>query len=153
MTIFGQAQILLIDDEPLVAEMFESILVEQGYEVSTASNSLTAAKILENQVFDLIISDVRLRPFSGFDLAAMARERMPDVEIILITGLPDPEDVVKARSLGYLYLGKPISFRELSEAVRGKLPRADKKRSGARSYKIERTVNKAFAYRRVVLSG
>lgn len=112
-----KAKILLIDDEPLVLDMYEHVLQSAGHEVLTAGNSFEAIKIIREQPIDMIISDVRLHPFDGFEIMERAQELHPQLPVILMTGSPRPGDEERLRGRNTVYLIKPISLQMLEEIV------------------------------------
>ncbi len=107
------ARVLIVDDEPLVLDVLDSALLTSGLEVTTASDTQSALYHLERTTFDAIISDVHLDHLDAFDLLFLARRRSPDIIPIFITGAPALEDAEKAKSMGALYLSKPIGISNL----------------------------------------
>lgn len=82
-------QILLVEDEVLIAEMIEEALSDRGYQVRSAHTGRGAYDILEGEAraFTVLIADVNLGAgASGFDVARRARELHPDLKVIYITG-------------------------------------------------------------------
>jgi CheY-like chemotaxis protein len=114
---YYRGKVLLVDDEPLVLEMFESVLRRDGFDVVTATNSPEARECLRKYNFDLLLCDVWLEELDGFAVAEIARERMPQIGVILVTGRPSQKDQEFAESKGYAYLSKPVPFEVLREAV------------------------------------
>src|SRR3712207_6632246 len=81
-------RVLLIDDDALVREMLADTLTEEGIEVDGLATAEDALVLLRaGQVPDVLVADIDLGPgLSGLDLAAIARERHPAVEVVLISG-------------------------------------------------------------------
>jgi CheY-like chemotaxis protein len=115
--ILSRASILLVDDEPLVLEMFESVLSDQGYEVTVASSASEALNFLEKRSFDVLISDVLLDEMDGFEIQSIAKRKYPDIGVVLITGAPNPLDEQRAFIFGINYLSKPTGFEALLRAT------------------------------------
>lgn len=113
----NRGRILLVDDEPLILEMFESILRDEGYEVFVASNAKEAMQQLDRTIFEVVVCDVRLEDLDGFDIMTIARKRFPGIGIVLITGAPSTADAQIALEQGASYLSKPIGFDLLVETV------------------------------------
>ncbi len=111
------ARILLIDDEPLVLEMFESALSSEGYDVVLACNGQEAVSLLESTFFDLAVCDVMMDGLDGFDFLNLARRKNPSMGVVLITGAPSNNDALRAAGLNALYLSKPIGIRALLDTV------------------------------------
>jgi CheY-like chemotaxis protein len=111
--ILTRASILLVDDEPLVLEMFQTVLTEEGYDVSIANSAPEALSLLSKRFFDVLISDVLLEDMDGFEIQAMAKQMYPNIGVVLITGAPNPIDAQKAFIYGINYLSKPTGFESL----------------------------------------
>ena len=115
--ILSKGRVLLVDDEPLVLEMFESILTERGYDVFVAPNAQTALSHLEKSFFDVLVCDVLLEDLDGFDIMTIARKKHPGIATVLITGAPSEPDAEKAANQGAAYLSKPIGFDLLISTI------------------------------------
>lgn len=115
--ILSKGRVLLVDDEPLVLEMFESILAEQGYDVFVAPNPQIALNHLEKTYFDVLVCDVLLEELDGFDIMTIARKKQPSIAVLLITGAPSEPDAEKAAAQGAAYLSKPIGFDLLISTI------------------------------------
>lgn len=114
-------KILIVDDEPLVLEMFETMLRDAGYQTATASSAGQAQKSLTRESFDLIIVDVWLEDDDGFVLAQYAAKVQPKIGVIVITGRPSEKDKEVALASGFDYLSKPVPFELLKSSVDSKL--------------------------------
>jgi len=111
-------RILLVDDEPLVLEMFEQFLEHHGYTVTSASSSLLARQQLSTNFFDLVLTDLRLDGFDGFQVIELARQINPQVGAIIVTGAPQDGDRERAEKLSAAYLSKPVMMDELLSSVK-----------------------------------
>jgi CheY-like chemotaxis protein len=81
-----QHRILVVDDEPIIREMLQSILGEDGYEVSTAENGLDALFQLRSMIPAVIISDLNMPEMSGFEFLSVVRRRFPDIPVLAVSG-------------------------------------------------------------------
>jgi DNA-binding response OmpR family regulator len=115
--ILNKGRVLLVDDEPLVLEMFESILSQEGYDVFVAPNAKEALFHLERTFFDVLVCDVMLEDLDGFDIMHISRKKHPEIAIVLITGAPTETDSERARLENASYLSKPIGFDLLVSSV------------------------------------
>lgn len=116
--------ILVVDDQPQNVELLEAHLVNQGYEIITASNGNEALRKLSENVVDLILLDVVMPYMDGFEVTRKIRE--DDVTrllpIILVTALHDTENRVRGIESGCDdFLSKPIDKTELLARVRSLL--------------------------------
>jgi DNA-binding response OmpR family regulator len=115
--IISRANILIVDDEPLVLDMFQRSLELDNFKVLTASTAKEAIKILGSRDVDVFICDVLLPDSDGFHLLNLAKNRDEDIQVLLITAAPNPIDKARATAMGAKYFSKPISLNELKLAI------------------------------------
>ena len=115
--MLSKGRVLLVDDEPLVLEMFESILSQEGYDVYVAPNAKEALFHLDKTLFDVLVCDVKLEDLDGFDIMSIARKKYPSIGVVLITGAPSAPDAETAAEQNAAYLSKPIGFDLLISSV------------------------------------
>src|ERR1700747_642641 len=94
------ARILVVDDERSICELLEITFRKEGHRVEIAHNVEAAKRKLESQIFDIVISDVRMPGESGVDLLKLAKEIAPDCFFLLITGVPTLETAIAAINSG-----------------------------------------------------
>lgn len=112
-------RVLLIDDDTMVREMLAETLAAEDIEVDGLANAEDALVLLgANQVPDVLVTDVDLGAgLTGLDLARIARERHPTVEIVLISGKPlEGNQGFGERRERFLL--KPFASDALAEAIR-----------------------------------
>lgn len=113
-------KILIVDDDPYVAESLEEVLRVAGYDVSSALGGREALAIIEEpeRVPDAIITDVVMPGVSGLDLLREVRKRKIGSAVIVLTGYGTVESAVEALRLGAAdYLTKPVVESELELAI------------------------------------
>jgi DNA-binding response OmpR family regulator len=122
----GLDHALVVDDEPAMAAMLAVYLRRQGMAVDVACSFADALQRLEQQPFDLLITDLQLGRRGlgeGFELARHARGLRPRLLIILVSGTAPPDIESLARQHGIdLFLPKPIDLAKLRDLVRELLP-------------------------------
>jgi len=114
-------RVLLIDDDALVRQTLADTLAGDGIEVDGLANAEDALVLLgAGQVPDVLVTDIDLGAgLSGLDLAGIARERHPAVEVVLISGTSaDPRLSAPGRRSAR-FLRKPFAPAALAQAVRG----------------------------------
>ena len=117
MSEVGVVRILVVEDDPMQRNGLKDLLSLEGYAVETAEDAFRAMKLLEEEHYDLVISDVHL-PGNGFSLLSWSRERYPDLPIILMTADSQAGYPERARSAGaFEYLEKPVFGDRLFESV------------------------------------
>ena len=110
--------ILIVEDDVLANEYLEFILRQAGHEVVSATSADEAAELLEDREdVQLLVTDVNLPgTMNGLRLAAAAKARRPEMNIIIVTGYSAPKnDEIPP---GSLFVPKPYNARKMIEAVR-----------------------------------
>jgi PAS domain S-box-containing protein len=116
------ADILIVDDEPIVCETLQGLLDFQGHRVATCSSGAEALNCIRRKSFDLVFLDIRLPDMDGFQILAAIRKEAAGVLVIMITGDATIETAVEALKSGaYGYLRKPIRIEELTKTVKNAL--------------------------------
>jgi DNA-binding response OmpR family regulator len=110
--------ILVVDDNPYFLKLIAPALESQGYRVRTAVSGQGALRLLEEERFDLIITDMVMDDVDGAQVLERAKSRHPDSVVIILTGYPDsPESVAKLKRRADDYWIKPLEEREIFERV------------------------------------
>lgn len=94
------AHLLVVDDERSICELLEITFRKEGHRVEVAMSVEAARRKLESQIFDIIISDIRMPGGTGVDLLKFAKEASPTTIFILITGVPTIETAISALNAG-----------------------------------------------------
>lgn len=116
-------RILVVEDEIKTADYLRKGLSESGYLVEVALNGLDGQHLIQESEFDLIILDVMLPGFDGWQLLQIVR-RKAQTPVLFLTARDAVEDRVKGLELGADdYLVKPFSYAELLARVRTLLRR------------------------------
>ena len=118
----GRPTVLIVDDQPDVAETGADMLTFLGYAVRTTHTANEALDLLDSGMrVDVLFLDIGMRSgMSGLELALIARERFPDIAIVLTTGHGDA--LAEAQDKGFEVLPKPYFIASLREAF-GRLPK------------------------------
>ncbi|ATL48418.1 DNA-binding response regulator [Chitinophaga caeni] len=112
-------KILVVEDEVKVANAVKKGLEENGFEVDLAFDGKIGRSMATNNVYDLVILDLNLPHYNGYDICRVIREKSNAVPVIMLTALGDMEDKMQAFDLGADdYLVKPFDFRELLARIR-----------------------------------
>jgi len=119
--------ILVVEDDQRVAELIKRGLEENGFSVTLAYDGLSGNKLIHQNRYDLIITDVILPKIDGLDLCKLIKENNPDLPIIMLTALGTTDDKVEGFDAGADdYLVKPFEMRELLARIRVLLKRSNK---------------------------
>ncbi|HWY45584.1 MAG TPA: sigma-54 dependent transcriptional regulator [Candidatus Sulfotelmatobacter sp.] len=99
-TVREMAHILVVDDERSICELLEITFRKEGHRVEVANTVDAAKRKLESQIFDIVISDVRMPGADGLDLLKFVKEVSPACFFLLITGVPTVETAIAAINAG-----------------------------------------------------
>ncbi len=118
-------RILVVDDEKIAIRNLAHILKKQGYDVTTSQSGARALQLLEEQEFDLVLTDLKMPRVDGLQVLRRARSLYPDTEVIMITGYATVDSAIDAMKAGaYHYISKPYKI----DAVRNMVDEALEKR-------------------------
>lgn len=108
------ARILLVDDEPSILSVLNTLLSVEGYQVVPIQDGNKAVQAIKSEEFDLMISDIRMTPVNGMELLKLAHDVRPSMAIIMVTAFGSVETAVEALRMGaYDYVTKPFKIDEL----------------------------------------
>ncbi len=112
------SKILVVDDEPKSVKFLRLRLEEMGHLLTGAGNVKEASDKLKTELFDLLITDVRLPDGSGIDLVKLAKENQPNLPIIVISAYGNIRDAVKSMQIGAReYVQKPFELEAMALLV------------------------------------
>lgn len=127
---FPQRRILVVDDEPLVCDAVKMMLEFDGHVVETARNAKDALAMLEQDKFDLVITDFEMPIMKGDELAAAIKARDPKQPVILITAYAEMLQSSGNPLKGIdLTISKPFLLQNLREAIAKVTPVAAESRA------------------------
>jgi two-component system OmpR family response regulator len=123
-------RVLVVDDEPNIAELISMALRYEGWDISTAHNGTKAVREAKEHQPDAIVLDVMLPDFDGLEVLRRIRAHQPDVPVLFLTARDAVEDRVAGLTAGGDdYVTKPFSIEELVARLRGLLRRAGARRA------------------------
>ncbi len=123
------AKILIVDDERVALKNLEYLMKKEGYEVVGTQSGTNALRHLDEQSFDVVLTDMRMEKVDGMQVLKKCRERHPDTEVILITGYATLEAAVETMKLGaFSYIAKPFKLDEVRKAVEEAVDRVEVKK-------------------------
>ncbi len=127
MTLERRVRVLVVDDEPDVADALADLLAEDGCETATARNGIEALDRIATAAFDVILTDVRMPRLDGLGLYHRITSFDPILaaRVIFFTGHACDEDLKTINEAGRPCLGKPVDIPKLFELVRTLGPRRD----------------------------
>ncbi len=108
-------KILIVDDDRHLLDLLIETLSTIGYEISGASGSEDALEFLDKDTFDILITDIKMPEMDGLMLSNKVRQLYPDLPILLITGVDEPEIIGRAEHDGFL--AKPFRINHIEEMI------------------------------------
>jgi len=114
LTPMEMAKILVVDDEPSILRLLQEALTQWGYQVKCASSGTDAIEAVRGEMFDAVLTDIRMPEMSGLELLKEIKRHDESIEIVMMTGYPTITSAVEALKEGaYDYLSKPVILDEL----------------------------------------
>ncbi len=106
--------------------MLSIFLKDEGYTVSVAIDGKSALETIKNDIFDLVITDLKMPKVSGFDLLKSIKETSPETVVVIITAYGTTESAVEAMKLGaFDYIQKPFKINDIRLIVKNALERQE----------------------------
>jgi DNA-binding NtrC family response regulator len=113
-----KGSILLVDDDESLCAMLGMSLKDTGYEIQTVMEGKKALSILEKELFDVVVTDLKIDDVSGFDILKKVKSVSSKMEVVMITGQGTIENAVEAMKKGaFDYIIKPVDPDELNLVV------------------------------------
>ena len=107
-------KILLVEDEKITLVTLRDALKKKGFDVTACATGKEGLEKIEQSVYDVVLTDLRLPTMSGTEILKKVKERTPDTHVIVMTAYGTVESAVEALKMGaYDYLTKPFSYDEL----------------------------------------
>jgi len=107
--------VLIIDDEIMIINLFKRVLENMGYKVRTASSGEEGLKILKNKIFDLIFLDIRMTGMDGYAVFNSMDKENQDNVVFLSGDTLSPEAYHFSRTHNIPFIKKPIGIDELKD--------------------------------------
>ncbi len=107
-------KILIIDDEKSILDLLSVVFKKEGYTVETALSAKTALELIDREELDLILTDIKLPQMSGMRILQYAKEKYPELPVVMITAYGTIKQAVEALKMGAMdYVVKPFNMEEL----------------------------------------
>jgi putative two-component system response regulator len=140
------SRILVIDDEDVIRALVMEILETAGHEITGAESAESALALLEDNEFDLVVSDVIMPGLSGLELLEAVRSRRASLPVVLVTGAGTYDTLSQALTRGAAGLvTKPFSHADLQAAVADALERSARSREDLKERLLAPTLASALA--------
>ncbi len=141
-------KILVVDDEKNIRNIVSMIFEKEGYEVKTAEDSKTALELLDSEIFDVILSDIRLPDKDGIELMKIIKSKAGDIPVVLMTAYASTSSAIEALKHGAEdYIIKPFDIDELRIVVKRAFER---KKLYVENLRLKRELEKSNIFEGIV---
>jgi two-component system response regulator HydG len=140
--------ILVVDDDEAHAEAMAESLARIGYRTDVAPGGLEGREKIENDRYDIVLTDLMMADVDGMEILKAAKTRMPDCEVILVTGHASVESAVAALQKGAAtYLTKPLNIEEVRAVVR---KQAEAQRLGRHAEELRQRLDDRYGFSGII---
>ncbi|MCX6825931.1 MAG: response regulator, partial [candidate division Zixibacteria bacterium] len=141
--IDGRAvRIIVVDDERLILSLVQDALADSGCQIEVAEGAREALEKLKKEYFDFILTDIRMPECDGIQLAHQAKEIIPTIGIIFMTGhanIITAKDAIKEGA--YDYISKPFGLGEIREVIRNAIKKKQRDTEKTLAVELSRLFN------------
>jgi two-component system response regulator PilR (NtrC family) len=141
-------RILVADDEQSMREFLDIMLKKEGYKVSLASNGEEVVKTVDNDLFDLVLLDIRMPKLDGISALKRIKAISPETIVIMITAYASADTAIKAMKEGaYDYITKPFKVEEIKLIIKNAL---EKKNLQKENILLKQVVRDRFHFGNII---
>lgn len=141
-------KILIVDDEQSMRDVLSIMLKRAGYGVTVAADGEEAIAQLGKDIFDLIITDLKMPKVGGLDVLKAVKDSSPETVVLVITAFASTETAVEAMKRGaYDYLTKPFQVDEVQLIIRNAL---EKRRLSTENMLLKRELASQSSFAQIV---
>ena len=144
-------KILVVDDEKSMRDFLAIVLKKDGYYVVTASEGEEAIRVIQKEIFDLVITDIKMAKLNGLEVLRAVKETAPQTIVLMITAFASTETAVEAMKEGaYDYIMKPFQIDEVKLIIKNAL---EKKKLQEENIRLKRELKDQTAFENIVGRG
>jgi DNA-binding NtrC family response regulator len=112
-------KIMVIDDEKIVGDMAKLSLEQEGYFVETFLNAEPALKRLQEERFDVVVTDYKMKGIDGMEVLKTVKDLYPSTQVIMITAFANLDAAIEAlRRDVHDFFPKPVKIKELKASIK-----------------------------------
>src|ERR1700686_5042278 len=112
-------RIMVIDDEKIVGDMAKLSLEQDGYQVETFLNAEPALKRLQEEKFDIVVTDYKMKGIDGMEVLRTVKNLYPSTQVIMITAFANLDAAIEAlRRDVHDFFPKPVKIKELKASIK-----------------------------------
>lgn len=141
-------KILIVDDEQSMRDVLSIMLKRTGYTISIATDAEEAISEVNKEIFDLVLTDLKMPNGSGLDVLKAVKSASPDTVVLIITAFSSAESAVEAMKQGaYDYLTKPFQVDEVQLIIKKAL---EKRRLSTENMLLKREMASQASFARII---
>jgi len=111
-------EILILDDESIVGQRLKAALEKEGHSVEAFVDPIQAVARLEDKIFDIVVTDIRMDNIDGIEILELVREKSKRTKVIMITGYATLEVARESLTKGaFDFIAKPFKLNEMRQAI------------------------------------
>jgi two-component system, NtrC family, response regulator HydG len=146
-----QFSILVVDNDPAHARAMTESLEKTGYRCTVATSGPEGKRLLEQNTYDIVITDLMMNEFDGMQVLALSRQLLPECQVVMVTGHATVTKAVEAMQLGaFNFLEKPITPNRL-RAIASKAAEAVHMKQT--NVELRRRLDERFGFEGIIYSG
>lgn len=139
------SKVLIVDDEPRILLLLQSLLKSNGYEVETANEGAAAIAAVNRGGIDITVTDLRMAPMDGMQLFHELKRLRPSMPVILLTAYASVETAIEAMKEGMFdYLTKPFKVDDILACLKRAEEKVQKHESMATSMNVDAPLKYRF---------
>jgi two-component system response regulator HydG len=141
-------RVLVVDDDEPHAQAVAESLERVGYECEIVTSGRDALRVIEENNYDIVLTDLLMDDIGGLEVLAKAKRELPDAEVVILTGHSSVPTAVRAMQAGAAtYLTKPLDINELRIVVD---KRSQSQRLARTNVQLQKQLNERFGFEGVV---
>jgi two-component system, NtrC family, response regulator PilR len=114
----NKSSVLVVDDEEALRSVLSNELINEGYDVQTASDGDDAIAAIDKTPFDLVLLDIKMPRVSGFEVLKHIKEHAGGTKVVMLTGFADLKNAIESKKLGADdFVSKPYDLVDLLTTI------------------------------------
>ncbi len=142
------SNILVVDNEKSMRDLLSIVLAKSGHEIQTARNGIDAVKMIEDQEFDVVLTDINMPRSNGIDVLDAVNRLHPETPVIMMTAYASAETAVETMKKGaYDYIAKPFKIEDLQLIIKNA---TEKKKLSSENVYLKSALNDKYKFANII---
>ena len=140
--------VLVVDDEKSMCDLLSIVLKKDGYRVKVAQDGFSAAKLIRENDFDVVITDIQMPRSNGLDVLDAVNKMRPHTPVVMMTAYATAETAVEAMKKGaYDYISKPFNIEDIQLIVKNAV---EKKRLADENTYLKSALSSQYQFANII---